>query len=88
MWVPPCREMYSVSASPATRRSVGTTTTRPPTPSAIVRSHTATSNPTDANCTTRLSAVTPIRSVAVAIRLPMPSCDTTTPLGLPVEPEV
>ena len=52
------------------------------------RSHTATSNPTDANCATRLSAVTPIRSTAVAISDPIPSCDTTTPLGRPVEPDV
>ena len=29
-----------------------------------------------------------LRSMAVAARLAMPSCGTTTPLGRPVEPEV
>ena len=37
---------------------------------------------------TRLSAVMPRRSTAVATRLPMPSWVTTTPLERPVEPEV
>ncbi len=88
MWVARCRATYSVRAGPATRRSAGTTTIRPPTHSDMIRSQTVTSKPTEANCTTRLSESTPIRSVAVAIRLPTPSWVTTTPLGRPVEPEV
>jgi hypothetical protein len=49
----------------------------PPTHSDITRSHTVTSKPTEANCTTRESGVIPIRSVAVAIKLPIPSWVTT-----------
>lgn len=83
-----CVTRYSVSSGPATRRCAGTSTTVPPTHSDMVKSQTATSNPMEANCATRLVASTPSRSTAVATRLPMPSWVSTAPFGLPVEPEV
>ena len=83
-----CAARKSVSAGSAIRSSSGTTTSVAPVHSAIASSNTATSNPGDANCSTRLDASTPIRSCAVATRLAIPSCETTTPFGRPVEPEV
>ncbi len=83
-WV--CRN--PVSAGPATRTSSGATTRRAPSVSAMTSSNTATSKPTDANCSTRDDASTPIRSAAVAASDAMPSWGSTTPLGRPVEPDV
>ncbi len=88
MWVIRRSRRKSVSAGPATRTSSGASTSLPPTVSAMVSSNTATSKPTEANWSTRLSVLRSILSTAVAARLAMPSCGTTTPLGLPVEPDV
>ncbi|GIG09052.1 hypothetical protein Cco03nite_57520 [Catellatospora coxensis] len=88
MKVMPWARAYSVSSGPGTRRSAGTTTSRAPVSSPRHRSKNATSKLGDANCSTRPSGPTPSRSVAVASSFTTPACDTTTPLGRPVEPEV
>ncbi|URN02953.1 hypothetical protein LUW74_06075 [Actinomadura madurae] len=48
----------------------------------------AASNPTAANCSTRLPASTPHRSACAAARFTPPAWVSMTPFGLPVEPEV
>ncbi len=42
----------------------------------------------EANCRTRLSPVTANRSACAAASPARPACGTTTPFGVPVEPEV
>src|SRR5690606_35108031 len=88
MWVTRWRRVYSASGSPGTRRSAGTTTRVPPLSSPMHISQNATSKLGEANCSTRLLESTPTRSAWVASSLATPRCGTTTPLGLPVEPEV
>ena len=46
------------------------------------------SNPTDANCSTRLPTPIPNRSACAAARLDSPACVTATPFGTPVDPDV
>ncbi len=67
----------------------GLATTRvAPNSSGQKNSQTDTSNPHGVFCRIRSSAVSGYSSCIHSSRLTTPSCDTTTPLGLPVEPEV
>ncbi len=81
-WISPAR--YAGSLWPS---GLATTSAAP-----VIRgqknSHTDTSKLDGVFCSTRSEAVRPYSSCIHSRRLTMPSCGTTTPFGLPVDPEV
>ena len=83
----PCAASSPVSASP-NRCSGGTTTSAAPRGSAMHHSQQNVSKLADANCATRSPGPTPSTWSRLAARLANPPCDTTTPLGAPVDPDV
>ena len=64
------------------------TTSAAPAGNAISSSMIEASKLDEENCRTRESGVMPSRSIWAPARLVMPTCETTTPFGVPVEPEV
>jgi hypothetical protein len=59
-----------------------------PAVSVIAISEIDASKLSDASCSTRDVALMPSRSICAAASVAMPACETTTPFGFPVEPEV
>src|SRR5574340_578757 len=75
---------YSGSRCPSGRA----TTSFAPTAKGRNSSHTETSKVIGALCTTTSAASNPYSAIIHASRLPIARCETATPLGRPVEPEV
>ncbi|GAA5082536.1 hypothetical protein GCM10023319_25470 [Nocardia iowensis] len=85
--VTPSRRISAASSSPP--NTVGATTTMVAAPPiASSSSSTEASNDGDAKCKVRESLVTWYRSRCSSQKLDKPAWVTTTPLGLPVDPEV
>ena len=80
---------HSLGQRPGRRQltSPGTTSAAPE-PSVTTSSETAASKLSDANCKTRDPGPTPNRSAWLQTRPARPRCETTTPFGTPVDPDV
>ncbi len=87
-WVTRCSATSPARPAPGSRRAAGAMTRVAPVSQAPQISATDASKLGDANCRTRLPAVTVNRSACAAASPARPACGTTTPLGTPVEPEV
>ncbi len=86
-WLMRCSTSRWRNPSPLTA-SAGVSTKAAPLDSAISVSHAEASKLKVANCSTRECRVTFRRSTCAAANALRPACVTTTPLGVPVEPEV
>ncbi|CAL9577766.1 hypothetical protein SUDANB58_04971 [Streptomyces sp. enrichment culture] len=86
-WVTPVRSMSAPSPSPD-RQSWGRMTGAAPEPGAITGSPTEQSKLNEANRSTPSPSVMPNRSMWSTARLAGPVWVTTTPFGVPVDPEV
>ncbi|GGT74028.1 hypothetical protein GCM10010207_84490 [Streptomyces atratus] len=86
--VTPCSATRVARAASGSSRSWGASTSAAPESSAIASSQNAASKLGEANCRTRLPGPTSNCSIWLETRLAAPACETTTPLGRPVEPEV
>jgi hypothetical protein len=80
--------MNSANSSPGMSRSADRRNRVPPFSSAMQQSQNATSKLGEENCSTRLSGPAPRRSRWLRTMLATPPSVTTTPFGLPVDPEV
>src|ERR1017187_282924 len=85
--VTPVRARYAASSAPI-RCPDGTVTSAAPASSAMQHSTANASKLGEANCATRESAPMPNAAISNRDRLAIPVWATTTPLGVPVEPEV
>jgi hypothetical protein len=86
-WLTACFSSRSARSVPSSCSGPGTTSAAPAR-KAINWSITEASKPLEENCSTRESWSMASRSAIAVPRLPRPACGTTTPLGMPVEPEV
>ena len=83
-----CRVSTPERSGPGSSSAARAITSTAPLLSATTSSATDASNPGDANASTRLPSRTANRSACAATRLPSPACETTTPFGAPVDPDV
>ncbi len=88
MQLTPWRAMESSSASGSRCASGSAITRRAPTISGQKNSHTETSKLHGVFCRTTSCACKPYSCCIHSMRLMMASCDTSTPFGRPVVPEV
>ena len=88
MTVTPLSSISACSRSIDSRSSSVTRHSRAPVSSAENVSNTDTSKVTDANPSTRSAGVSSNSSRVESMKLTTPRWGTSTPLGLPVEPEV
>ncbi|BDU02574.1 hypothetical protein IFM12276_56020 [Nocardia sputorum] len=86
-WVTASRRSRDAKSSPPNTVGDATTMVAAP-PSASSNSSTEASNDGDAKCSVRDALVTRYRSRCSAQKLASPAWVTTTPFGVPVEPEV
>src|ERR1700677_81496 len=86
--VTPGRATTPARPPPGSNSLASASTRHAPEHNAISTSHTAASNPADANCSTLLLPSGDSHSACAATRLAIPACDTATPFGCPVDPEV
>ncbi len=86
-WVSACRVTNAASSGPS-RCSAGTTASAPPANRLIASSENIMSKLGEANWRCRVPGPVPTVRSQVRTSPVIPSCVLTTPLGVPVEPEV